>query len=223
MNCKVDEKYQVIMNFAREMMEGVDSAHDFLHVMRVYNLCLLIAQDYPNVDLDVLITAALLHDVARAKEKEGFDHAVLSAEIAEKFLRKLGYSEEKIEKVKHCILSHRFRGEIKPKTIEAKILSDADKLDALGAIGVARAFMLAGKFNQKIYSDTPLTRYVKENIVNGKVRDLSKHSPNLEFEIKLKKIPSRLYTEKAKQIAEERHKFMVEFFERLKMEIKGEK
>lgn len=223
MKSKIEDKYQTIMNFASEMMEEVDSAHDFLHVMRVYRLCLIIAEDHPEVDLEVLITAALLHDVARGKEKEGYDHAVLSAEIAEKFLRKIGYTEEKIKKIKHCILSHRFRGKIKPKTLEAKILSDADKLDALGAIGVARSYMLAGKYNQKIYSNTPITKYVKENLMEGKVKDLSKHSPNLEFEIKLKKIPNRLYTEKAKQIAEERYRFMEEFFQRLKMEIKGEK
>lgn len=218
-----EDKYQAIINFARKMMEGVDSAHDFLHVMRVYKLCLIIAEDYPEVDLDILITAALLHDIARGKEEEGYDHAVLSAEIAEKFLRKIGYPEEKIERVKHCILTHRFRGKIRPMTIEAKILSDADKLDALGAIGVARSFMLAGKFNQKIYSNTPITKYIKENLINEKVKDLSKHSPDLEFEIKLKKIPSRLYTKKARKIAEERYEFMTRFFERLKKEIKGEK
>ena len=224
----MEAKYQKIeKTVARELS---CSAHAMEHVMRVYNLCLHLAKHELNVDLDVLKTAALLHDIARVKEfndKTGsIDHSALGAEMAEKILGTLGYSKEKIAHVKHCIAAHRFRGKVKPQTKEAKILFDADKLDVLGAIGVARSFMIAGQYGQKIYSDISIQEYLKDNVVgekaDGRVRDISKHTPDLEFELKLKQVPERLYTQKAREIAKERVQFMENFFEKLKREIKGE-
>jgi len=224
----METKYQKIEGIvARELS---CSAHAMEHVMRVYNLCLHLAKYELNVDLDVLKTAALLHDIARVEEfndKTGsIDHSVLGAEMADKILRTLGYSEEKIAHVKHCIATHRFRSKVKPQTKEAKILFDADKLDVLGAIGVARSFMIAGQYGQKIYSDVSIQEYLKDNVVgekaDGRVRDISKHTPILEFELKFKHVPERLYTQKAREIAEERLQFMEDFFEKLKREIKGQ-
>ncbi len=215
---------------AEKEMEGASPAHDVNHVMRVYNLCLGLANYEPNVDLDILRTAALLHDIARTKEDEyvnagvlDVDHAILGAEMSDKILRELGYPKEKIEQIKHCIASHRFRGENPPRTIEAKILSDADKLDVLGATGIARSFTIGGENGQKIYSDTPVDEYVKENLVggkaNGRIIDPSKHASNLEFETKFKQIPDRLHTQKAREVARERLEYMKQFYERLKREI----
>jgi len=219
----LDEKLQKIKRVVEKELSC--SAHDMDHVMRVYRICLEIAKYEKNVDFDVLKAAALLHDIARVKEYQdttgSTDHAVLGAEMAERILRDLGYPEEKIEKIKHCIISHRFRSSVKPRTIEAKILSDADKLDVLGAIGIARSFMIAGKWGQRIYLDVPLEEYVKENVVNGRIKDIRKHAPNLEFELKFKRIPEKLYTKKAKEIAKERLRFMEEFFKRLKEELEG--
>lgn len=224
----MEAKYQKIeKTVARELS---CSAHAMEHVMRVYNLCLHLAKHELNVDLDVLKTAALLHDIARVKEfndKTGsIDHSALGAEMAEKILGTLGYSKEKIAHVKHCIAAHRFRGKVKPQTKEAKILFDADKLDVLGAIGVARSFMIAGQYGQKIYSDISIQEYLKDNVVgekaDGRVRDISKHTPDLEFELKFKHVLERLYTQKAREIAKERVQFMENFFEKLKREIKGE-
>jgi uncharacterized protein len=206
------------------------SAHAMEHVMRVYNLCLHLAEYESSLDLDVLKTAALLHDIARVKEfndKTGsIDHSALGAEMADKILRTLGYPEKKITHVKHCIAAHRFRSKVEPQTKEAKILFDADKLDVLGAIGVARSFMIAGQYSQKIYSDISIKEYLKDNIVgekaDGMVRDISKHTPILEFELKFKRVPERLYTKKAKETAKDRLQFMENFFEELKREIKGE-
>lgn len=194
-------------------MEGASPAHDINHVMRVYNLCLKLAKHELCVDLDVLRTAALLHDVARAREdKDGHvhtlnvDHAVLGAEMSDKILRELGYPEEKIERTKHCISAHRFRGGNPPKTIEAKILSDADKLDVLGATGIARSFTIGGENGQKIYSDIPTDEYIKENLADGRpdgrIIDPSKHASNLEFETKFRHIPDKLYTQKARELPE---------------------
>jgi uncharacterized protein len=224
----METKYQKIREIVEKELSR--SHHDMEHVMRVCSLCLQLARNEPNIDQDVLRTAALLHDVARFKEfldKTGrIDHAVLGAEMAEEILRNLGYPEEKIIQVKHCITVHRYRRKREPQTTEAKILFDADKLDALGATGIARAFMMAGHYNQRIYSDTPIEEYLKENVIGEKaecgLKDISKHTPNIEYELKFKNIPSRLYTPKGKEIAKERLQFMESFFERLKREIEGE-
>jgi uncharacterized protein len=229
----MEEKYRQLKKIVEKEMEGASPAHDVNHVMRVYNLCLELAKCEPNVDLDVLRTAALLHDIARTREdKQGHihvldvDHSILGAEMSNKILRDLGCSEEKIEHVKHCIASHRFRGENPPRTIEAKILAEADKLDVLGATGIARSFMIGGECGQKLYSDTPIDDYIKENLVggksNGRIIDPSKHASNLEFETKFKQIPNRLYTQRAREIAIERLEYMRQFFERLKNEINGQ-
>jgi uncharacterized protein len=136
------------------------------------------------------------------------------------------YPEETIRKVQHCIQTHRFRSEREPVSIEAKILYDADKVDSMGAIGVARFYMIAGELREQLYSFVPVDQYTAENIVggkaNGRIKEISKHTPNLEFE-KMKHIPQKLHTAKAREIAAERVKFMAEFFVRLRSEIVGDK
>lgn len=225
MESLIDEVRRIV---EREM-RNVRPSHDFSHVLRVYRLCLHLAEFESNVDLLVLRVAALLHDIARHREdldsSGKIRHEVLGAEMAEKILRDLGFPESKIGEVKHCILAHRFRGKVKPETIEAKILSDADKLDVLGAVGIARAFMFAGEVGQKIYLDTPVDEYIKMNLAggrwDGRVIDMKKHAPNLEFEVKFRRIPSMLYTRRAREIAEKRIKFMENYFRELEREIKG--
>lgn len=224
----MEEKYQKIKEIVEKELSC--SAHNMEHVMRVYNLSLRLAKREAGIDLDVLKTAALLHDIARVKEDKdnsgNIDHAILGAEMAEKILIDFGYPEEKIELIKHCITTHRFRGGNGPKTKEAKILFDADKLDVIGSIGIARSFVIAGQYGEKIYSDIPIDEYIKDNLVDGKpkgrIKEISKHTPNLEFETKFKHIPDKLYTPKAKEFAKQRIKFMEQFFERLKREINGE-
>jgi uncharacterized protein len=229
----MEKKYQQLRAIVEKEMEGASPAHDVDHVMRVYDICLKLAKNYPSVDLEILKTSALLHDIARLREdKHGHshslnvDHAVLGAEMSVEILKSLGYSDEKIERIVHCIRTHRFRGGNLPMTLEARILSDADKLDVLGATGIARSFTIGGECGQRIYSGIPVDEYVKKNFVGGKVNgriiDSSEHSPNLEFETKFKQVPEKLYTEEARKIAEQRLGFMEQFFERLKKEIAGE-
>jgi uncharacterized protein len=220
----VEEKHKKIIEIVQDKLTC--SAHNLDHVFRVYNLCLLLAKYEKNVDLEILIPAALLHDIARveeSKDKTGeIDHAVLGSIVTENILKKLEYEEEKIEKIKHCIIAHRFRTGNEPNTIEAKILFDSDKLDVIGASGIARTFMLAGQFGQRLTVNEPLNDYLKFNTVeNGRLKDVSKHTPFIEYEVKFKKIPDKLYTEKAREIGKERLKFMDEYFTRLKSEIDG--
>lgn len=204
------------------------SAHNIDHIIRVYNNALNIAQN-EDIDLDVLKAAALLHDIARIKEDNdstgNTDHAVLGAEIAKSILKELEFSDDKIKHIQECIISHRSRTGIKPKTKEAQILFDADKLDAIGAIGIARSFVWVGRNNAKIYTDVNINDYINENLggkINGRIQNKTKHSPQIEFQTKLKFIKNKLYTDKAKQIAEKRLNFLKNFLDILEKEIKGE-
>lgn len=204
------------------------SAHNMDHVIRVYNLCLYLAKD-EEIDSDVLEAAALLHDFARVKEDNDqtgkTDHAILSAKMAEPILRELGFPEEKIKYIQNCIVSHRYRTGNRPQTKEARILFDADKLDVVGAIGIARSFVWVGRNKAKIYADVDIDDYIKNNLngkIDGRIQDKTKHSPQIEFETKLKFLGDKLYTEKAKKICRERLAFFKSFLERLEKEIRGE-
>jgi len=202
------------------------SAHKLDHVMRVHNMCVFLSTHEENVDLDILVPAALLHDIARvieSKDNTGeIDHAILGAKMSEDILRDLNYEAEEIEKIKHCIITHRYRSGNAPKTIEAKILFDADKLDVIGSVGLARTFMIAGQYGQSLSRNSMIDDYIKTNTSeNGRLKDVSRHSPFIEYEFKFKKIPGKLYTKKAKEIGESRLKSMGEFFKRLELEIEG--
>jgi len=204
------------------------SAHNMDHVIRVYNLSLNLAEN-EDLDLDVLRAAALLHDIARVKEDNDHtgntDHAILSARLAEPILRKLGFSQEKIKHIQDSIVSHRYRTGNEPKTKEAKILFDADKLDVLGAIGIARSFVWVGRNNAKIYTKVNIDEYIKDNLggrINGRIQDKTKHSPQIEFATKLKFLIDKLYTKKAKKICKERLEFYKGFLDRLEEEIQGQ-
>lgn len=204
------------------------SAHDMEHVLRVYNLALHLAEG-ENVDMDVLRAAALLHDIARVKEDNDqsgqTDHALLSAQMCLPILKEVNFPAEKIQHVQDCIVSHRYRTGNEPKTIEAKILFDADKLDTVGAIGVARCYVWVGRNNAKIYTDVDLDEYIKENLggkINGRIQDKTKHSPYIEYDTKVKFLTEKLNTAKAKTICLERLEFFENFLGRLKKEVKGE-
>ncbi len=205
------------------------SAHSMDHVMRVYNLSLSLAEG-EDVDLDVLKAAVLLHDIARVKEDNDAtgqtDHAILSSQMAEPILKNLDFNKEQIKHIQDCIVSHRYRTGNSPKSKEAEILFDADKLDSLGAIGVARSFVWVGRNNARMYSNVDeISKYIDENLggkINGRIKDKTKHSPQIEYETKLKFIISRLNTEKAKAVCKERMRFYESFFARLEKEIDGE-
>lgn len=221
---KINAKHKELMNIVQKELSC--SAHSLDHVLRVYNLCVYLSKYENDVDVDILYPAALLHDIARVKEsadKTGnTDHAVLGSQMAEDILINMNYSQDNIDKIKHCIVTHRFRSGNEPQSIEAKVLFDADKLDAIGAVGIARCFMISGKYGQRLYNDTSLNEYLSNNSVeNGRLKDLSKHTPFIEFEMKFKKIPNRLYTKKGREVAEERVNYMKGFFEKLREEIEG--
>ena len=227
MDPQFEDRYKPLIDSVKQELSV--AAHDMEHIIRVYRQCLHLAKFEDNVDIHILKTAAILHDIARAREDNDpsrtIDHASLGAKMSKEILRHLDYSENQINQITHCIRSHRFRESESPMTIEAKILFDADKLDVLGPVGIARSFMISGAFHQSMYLDTNLDEYIKENLLNGKpdgrIIDVSKHSPNLEFENKFRKIPGRLYTQKGREIGRKRLDYMERFFEDLKKQIDG--
>ena len=144
--------YQLIEGYMLSCM--ADAAHDREHVYRVLFNALDIAEHEPDVDLDVLITACLLHDVGRPEQiaDPTLCHAQVGAEKAGCFLREQGFTAVFCDHVCSCILTHRFRKSMPPASVEAKILYDADKLDAVGAIGIARTLMYNGAVGRSLFS-----------------------------------------------------------------------
>lgn len=222
----MEEPFQTIRNIVIKELEC--SAHSMDHVDRVYNLCLKLSEG-ENVDLDVIKASALLHDICRVKEDQdstgATDHAILGAQMAHPILKNLNFSEDKIKHIQDCIITHRYRTGNTPKTKEAEILFDADKLDTIGTIGLARCFVWVGKNNAYIYREVNIDDYVKENLggsIKGRIQDASKHSVNIEYETKLKFIIDKLHTKKAKEIGKERLEYFKDFLDRLEKEVKGE-
>jgi len=189
-------------------------SHAFDHTQRVYNLALKLAKG-ENVDLDIIRASALLHDVAREKEdkKEIECHAEHGAEMAEKILRKMNFPEEKIEKVCYAIRVHRHSKGIIAETKEAQIVQDADRLDALGAITIARMFSTGGKLGRPIFDS---------NIPFGKDNGLHNSSVIHSFYKRILTItPDTFNTGKAKDIAERRYAFVEKYLKQFLLEWEG--
>jgi uncharacterized protein len=201
---------------ARACYEGADAVHDFDHVLRVLRLAERIAQA-EGADLEIVQAAALLHDGGREQaEARELDHAAFAAKRAREILA--GQPPEKIEAVVHAIAAHRFRFGPEPESLEAQVLFDADKLDAIGAVGVARAFAYGGAQGQRLWApmeSVDVARWEKEG------DNPSTHTPVHEFVVKLSCLKERLFTPSGRAIAEERHAYMVGFFERLDAEVRG--
>lgn len=215
------------------ILEEGEGCHDWDHTLRVYNLAIHIGR-LEGANLDILGPAALLHDIGRPSEmklrneEKDVCHAEIGTLIAEGILQGYGFGQEDIEKVKHCILTHRFSGssgcaykkakeENKtkiPQTKEAKILFDADKLDNIGAIGIARAFNYSGTYNARTHNP---------EVDSETVRAHSREDTAYQYYLaKLVKVKDKLFTDEAKKIAASRHKFMEDFFSRLDKECRGE-
>lgn len=202
---------------ARTFYEGADSAHDFDHILRVLAMADKIARA-EGADVEVVRAAALLHDIARADEDRGapIDHAEASARRAQALLLEQGESREFANRVAAAIRAHRFRGDAQPDSLEGQVLFDADKLDSIGAIGVARAYSIAGSLNQRLYAEAD------GNSTATRDQHNSEHTPVAEYRIKLSKLRERFHTPTARGIADARHAFMQEYFQRLAAEVHGE-
>jgi uncharacterized protein len=196
----------------RPMYQGADPAHDFSHVLRVYRNARLIGQE-EGADMPVLLLAALLHDVGSEKK-----HITEQGESEDRgkravggFLEAVGLDEAARDKVQYAVDVHRFSKGIVPVTLEAKILQDADRLDAIGAIGIARVFLTGGTLGRELYHPTdPFCR----------AREPDDNKWNLDhFYKKLLKLESGMHTKSAQRLAAGRTTVLRRYLQDLEEEI----
>lgn len=214
------EQLKIIENVAddvRQKLEGEGSGHDWWHIVRVWNMAKHIGSN-ENADLFVVEVAALLHDIADWKFYDGDD--TVGPRIAGEILQKYGVSEETIDKVGQIIKEGSFKGanvKTEPSTLEGKIVQDADRLDAIGAIGIARTFAYGGHKNRAMYD--PM---IKPTLHTSKEAYFNNESPTINhFYEKLLLLKDLMNTETAKQIAQARHVFMEEYLKRFFQEWDG--
>lgn len=173
-------------------------------------------------DPEIVQAAALLHDSRGSDLLSGerLAHHEASSRFAGLILQDAGWHPQRIQAVQHCIRAHRYRGEAEnePRTIEAKVLFDADKLDVLGAIGAARTIAYAVQAGQPIY-EPPSEKFLK----SGKCEEGEAHSSYHEYIFKLRNVKDRLFTKSARQIAEQRDAFLSAFYQQLAAEVNAER
>ncbi|MFW9907526.1 MAG: HD domain-containing protein [Candidatus Thorarchaeota archaeon] len=187
-------KEKIIDFVKRELSKSNLGAHTLDHTMRVYSLSMKLSKGL-QINMRVLEAAALLHDVGRPAESESnVSHSILSGEMGKECLGDIGYTKQEIEHVVDAIRTHRFSEDIIPRSIEGQILSDADKLDAIGAVGVYRAIAQAA--------------------ASGKgIQGFLDHADE-----KLLKLKEMMYTVPARELANERHEMLSVFVDRLRNE-----
>ena len=206
---------------ARGWYPADDPVHGFDHVLRVYRLAARLAR-LEGADPEIVLAAVLLHD-AQANLAPGVEqdpklrsnHHLHSAELAGRILEEEGWPEERISAVQHCIQAHRYRElSHSPQTAEARVVFDADKLDAIGAVGAARAIAYAVRAGQPFYA-RPSASFLESGILEPGER----HSAFHEYLFKLVKIQERLRTASGILLAQERQRRMEDFFEGLAQEM----
>jgi uncharacterized protein len=206
---------------ARLWYDADDPVHGFDHVLRVLRLAEQLALQ-EGADLEIVRAAALMHDAQGERTfgdvqpgNERDDHHLRSADFAGQVLRQEGWPEPRIEAVQHCIKAHRFRDEsTRPETLEARVVFDADKLDAIGATGAARAIAFAASAGQPFYAK-PSAGF----LACGQTEPGEPHSAYHEYLFKLVKIRERLLTSSGQALAESRQRRMVDYFEGLSQEM----
>ncbi|WP_396191141.1 HD domain-containing protein [Flavobacterium sp.] len=205
--------------FVKQKLENAEAGHDWFHMQRVYKNALLIA-DGEQCDLDVVKLGALLHDIADSKFHDGDES--IGPKVAREFLESQNASEEIIVHVVNIIENISFKGgnfEKKFTSKELEIVQDADRLDALGAIGIARTFNYGGFKNRPLYNPD-----IAPNLNMSKEEYKNSESPTLNhFYEKLLLLKDKMNTETGKKIAQERHQFMELFLSQFYAEWDGEK
>lgn len=212
-----DDIIQRIRRRAERLFQEARGSHDWEHTLRVVRLCKHIGR-VEKADMQVLIIAAYLHDIGRCFQdlsRGKICHAEKGAEMALPLIASLPFSDRQKDNIVGSIRSHRYRGHQEPESIEAKILFDADKLDAIGAVGIARAYLFAGEVGARLHNPD-------NNIENTK--PYSKDDTGYrEYRVKLIRVKDRMLTPEGRRMAEDRHAFMAAFFERFLQEYNGER
>lgn len=206
------QEYQTIEAYMLDCMK--DSAHDRMHVYRVLDMAMMIAKEQQGADMDILIAACLLHDIGRPEQfaDPRLCHAQVGGEKAYRFLSRHGWDQSRAAHVRSCIVSHRYRSDNPPATIEAKILFDADKLDVTGAIGIARTLLYVGQVSGPLYSLD----------ADGHVLDGSNDpEPSFfqEYKFKLETLYDKFFTETARRVAQRRRQASRDFYTNMLEEV----
>lgn len=204
--------------FVKKKLNDAEGGHDWFHIERVYKNALLIAQQ-ENCKLEIVKLGALLHDIADSKFHNG-DESV-GPQMAKEFLEKEGATKETIEHVVAIIENISFKGgnfDKKFDSIELQIVQDADRLDALGAIGIARTFNYGGFKNRSIYNPNiaPKLNMSKEEYKNSEAPTIN------HFYEKLLLLKDKMNTETGRKLAERRHQYMEQFLAQFYAEWEGE-
>jgi uncharacterized protein len=205
--------------FVKNQLKNAESGHDWFHIERVFKNALLIAQT-ESCDLEIVKLGALLHDIADSKFHNGDE--TIGPKIARTFLESQNVSEETITHVINIIENISFKGgnfEKKYSSLELEIVQDADRLDAIGAIGIARTFNYGGFKNRAIYNPeiSPNLSMTKEEYKNSEAPTIN------HFYEKLLLLKDKMNTKTGKEIAQERHLFMEKFLSQFYAEWDGEK
>lgn len=214
-NTKIIEE---TISFVKETLKGAEGGHDWFHIQRVFNNTLLIAKD-EKVDVLVVSLAALLHDIADAKFNDGDE--TVGPKMATDFLSALEVEKQVIEHVVKIIENISFKSSLDSKkgfsSQELKVVQDADRLDAIGAIGIARAFNYGGYKNRELYNPdiAPNLKMTKEEYKKSKAPSLN------HFYEKLLLLKDKMNTNSGKKLAEKRHQFMLEYLEQFFKEWNG--
>jgi uncharacterized protein len=214
----MEEKIKRIKQKTLKYHINADGGHFFDHTERVYNMAVKIAESEKDVNIEVIKLAALLHDIARCKEtkNEELCHAEEGVKMAKEILKDEGYDEKIISHVCECISTHRFSKRLEAKSKEGVILQDADRLDALGAITIARIFSKWAVHKRPLYDPNipPAKEYPS--------KDGGKTSLNHFYEKILHIKPETFKTEFARQIAKSRYQYTKEYVDRFEKEWRGE-
>ncbi|MFA9191905.1 HD domain-containing protein [Flavobacterium sp. FZUC8N2.13] len=205
--------------FVKQKLENAEGGHDWFHIERVYKNALLIAKE-ENCNLQIVQLGALLHDIADSKFHDG-DESV-GPKVARTFLESQNVSEDVIHAVINIIENISFKGghfEKKFNSIELDIVQDADRLDAIGAIGIARTFNYGGFKNRTLYDPkiAPNTKMTVDEYKNSQAPTIN------HFYEKLLLLKDKMNTQTGKQIAQQRHRFMEGFLAQFYAEWEGEK
>ncbi|HHF2874568.1 HD domain-containing protein [Vibrio diabolicus] len=199
------------LEFMQQEMQ-VDAAHDISHVQRVVNTAKKLAME-EGADLSIVLPAAYLHDCFTYPK----DHpnrkqsSIIAAKKAVAFLESIDYPQQYHDAIAHAIEAHSFSANIRPNTLEAKVVQDADRLDALGAIGVTRCIQVSTEFDAQLYDDKDI--FAQQRELDDKQFTLD------HFQTKLFKIAETMNTESAKLEANKRKAFMQTYLEQLHDEV----
>ena len=204
---------EAVQEQVRNLLAGGEGCHDFDHTLRVLKNARMLAEEEScsEAEKEMIELAALLHDCARPEEFESggkLCHAELGAEKAERLLRRSGCADEGvIQTVCDAVRCHRYRGVLRPRTLVARVLHDADKLDSIGAVGIGRAFHYAGRLGARLHNSREEALRSSEYS-----RDDTAYR---EYLVKLRHVPERMTTVSGRRQARERAEFMHEFFRRM--------